>query len=149
MKRVTTVGPPRSLKWSWADLARDDVVGQHVRGVVMDDSLCRHDDTVATQFHAFDMLWESRIDALPESANVLGALWQGFGAALQDGLGEHRIPATRGVGLGNVFRHQTRAVEHGQLAVVDLGPVAFEDPSRCRIGRPGKKPRGEKEKHRQ
>jgi hypothetical protein len=73
-------------------------------------------------------------------ADVLGAFCQRFGATFEDRIRKDRVATTRSEGLWDVERLQATAIQFRKIAVVDVSPIAIEDPSWCGVGRAGIEP---------
>ena len=71
--------------------------------MIVNESKGSHDNAITALFNSLDMIRHARVNALPQTANVLCACGQGFSAALKNGLWEDRVTAARGEGLRDVF----------------------------------------------
>ena len=62
-----------------------------------------YDDPITALFNTLYMVRHVRVNALPQTTNVLCTFRQGFSAALKNRFREYRVAAAGGEGLRDVF----------------------------------------------
>ena len=70
--------------------------------MIVNHAVRRDDYPVAALFHAFYVVWQFRVDALPQTTNVLSTCRERFCASTQDRVRKNGVATSGRKGLGDV-----------------------------------------------